>query len=136
MDTATPNLLDDLIEQQPPKPASIGKRMAAAIIDGLILIVIFIVMGNLFGDRYTETSTTTYSGNTTTTHSEVVTTSGFHLSGWPGFVVWVAFFFLIPFLEGRSGQTLGKRAMRIRVLRTDGRPTNVGWSFLRHIFDG
>ncbi len=48
----------------------------------------------------------------------------------------IGWFFLIPFSEGRTGQTLGKRALGIRVLKQNGEPANIGLSFVRHLFDG
>ena len=78
------DILSDIV--QPPPVASIGKRIAAALIDGAVLLGIFIA--------------------------------------------------LIPFSEGHTGQTLGKRALGIRVLKQNGDPANVGLSFVRHLFDG
>ena len=133
------DLLGDIIE--PPKIATIGKRIAAALIDGLILLVILIVMFNLFGERYVNTTTTTTTVSTTTdsadptTTREVTTSSGFNLEGWPVFAFMVCWFFLIPFREGRNGQTVGKKVLGIKVVRLNDDPANVGTSFVRHLFD-
>lgn len=132
------SILSDIIEQ--PKSTTIGKRIAASLVDGLILLVIFIIMGKLFGDNYktttivtTETSTTESANSTT--KREVETSSGFHLSGWPALGYMVCWFFIIPFMEGKTGQTVGKRVLGIRVIRQNGDPSSVGTSFVRHLFD-
>ncbi|HXO74879.1 MAG TPA: RDD family protein, partial [Puia sp.] len=72
---------------QPPPVASIGKRVAAALIDGAILLVIFVVLGNFFGERYSTTTTTTTntSDSSLTTH-DFTTSTGFHLTGIPALV--------------------------------------------------
>jgi uncharacterized RDD family membrane protein YckC len=39
-----------------------------------------------------------------------------------------------PFMMARTdGQTLGKRAMRIRVVRVSGEPMTFGWAMLREV---
>ncbi|HEX9512928.1 MAG TPA: RDD family protein [Puia sp.] len=132
------NILSDFIEQ--PESAKFGKRIAAAMVDGLIILIILIIMGNLFGDRYEATTVTTTVSSTTepgksTTNREVETSSGFHLSGWPAFGYMVCWFFIIPFMEGKTGQTIGKKALAIRVIRKNGDPSTIGSSFVRHLFD-
>lgn len=42
MNETQQDILNDFIEQ--PKPATIGKRVGAAIIDGIILIIVFVVI--------------------------------------------------------------------------------------------
>ena len=137
MQTTEPSqdILSDIV--QPPPIASIGKRIAAALIDGAILVAIFIVMGKLFGERTTNTSTTitTISGTSVTTN-DVTNSTGFTLTGIPALIYMAGWFFLIPFSEGRTGQTLGKRALGIRILKQNGDPANIGLSFVRHLFDG
>jgi uncharacterized RDD family membrane protein YckC len=133
------NILSDIIEQ--PKPTSIGKRIAASLIDGLILLVIFVILGKLFGEQfetttYTTTVTSASASADPTTSREVEMSSGFHLSGWPMLGFMVCWFFLIPFMEGMTGQTIGKKALGIRTIRQDGAPSTVGTSFVRHLFDG
>ncbi len=136
MQTETPeDILSDIV--QPPPVASIGKRIAAALIDGAILVVIFIILGNSFGERYSTTTTTTSTTSESSVTTQGVTTStGFHLTGLPAVVFMIGWFFLMPFSEGRTGQTLGKRALGIRILKQNGDPANIGLSFLRHLFDG
>ena len=131
------SILHDLII--PPPPASIGKRIAASIIDGVILVLIFIVMGRLFGDHVEKTTVTTVSTSADSvpgaTNRTVETSSGYQLTGWPAFGLMICWFFVIPFMEGTTGGTIGKKALRIKVIRQDGQPSTVGTSFVRHLFD-
>jgi uncharacterized RDD family membrane protein YckC len=132
------SILHDLI--LPPPPASIGKRIAASLIDAMILVIIFIVIGKLFGDPYEKTTvTTTVSSSTSsvpgTTDRVVETSSGYQLTGWPSLGFMICWFFVIPFMEGKTGGTVGKKLLRIKVIRQDGQPSTVGTSFVRHLFD-
>jgi len=137
MNETQQDILNDFVEQ--PKPANIGKRMGAAIIDGIILIIFFVVLGNLFGEHIYKTTTSTVTtssddGTPKITH-ETTTSSEIRLNSL-GTVIYIGFWFLLlPFKEGRGGQTIGKRALRIRVIRMNGEPSNIGSSFLRHFFD-
>jgi uncharacterized RDD family membrane protein YckC len=132
------SILNDLI--LPPPPANIGKRIAASLIDAGILVIIFIVIGKLFGDPYEKTTvTTTVSSSTSsvpgTTNRVVETSSGYQLTGWSALAFMSCWFFVIPFMEGMTGGTIGKKLLRIKVIRQDGRPSTVGTSFVRHLFD-
>jgi uncharacterized RDD family membrane protein YckC len=132
------DILDDFVEQS--KPATIGKRIGAALIDAVILIILFVIIGNTMGERYTTTTTTTTATSSVdqdgpATTSEVTTASGFKLGTMGTLVYMVCWFLLMPLMEGRGGQTIGKKALRIRVIRMNGDPTNVGISFSRHFFD-
>ncbi|MEM0897096.1 MAG: RDD family protein [Verrucomicrobiota bacterium] len=50
-------------------------------------------------------------------------------------LVWflVRWFYNVPFEVGRKGATLGKRAMKIRVLRQSGAPVSIGQSVIRNL---
>lgn len=131
------SIFSDLIEK--PVATSIGKRIAASLVDGLILLAIFIILGKIFGEQYetstfTTTTVSTGTGNVTTS-SGVEKSSGFHLTGWPALGFMVCWFFIIPFMEGMTGQTIGKRALGIRVICLNGEPSTVGTSLVRHLFD-
>jgi uncharacterized RDD family membrane protein YckC len=65
----------------------------------------------------------------------VETSTGFKLTGWPMLAFMVCWFFVIPFMEGMTGGTIGKKLLRIKVIRQDGQPSTVGTSFVRHLFD-
>jgi len=131
------DILDDFVEQA--KPATIGKRVGAAIIDGFILLIVFVVIGNLFGEAYDTTTTTTVTTSTDqrtpTTTREVTRSKGFNLGALGSVLFMGGWFLVLPFMEGRGGQTFGKKALGIKVTRSSGDPTNIGISFLRHFFD-
>lgn len=98
----------------------VGERVGAAVIDILVLGVLFVVMAVLFGGAQ---STTATSLNDPSVHTSGTSVS---LSGLP-FVLFLvlslAYYFV---LELVYGQTLGKRVTSIRVVRLDGgRPTPV-----------
>jgi uncharacterized RDD family membrane protein YckC len=110
------DLLSDVYVE--PKLATIGSRFGAAIIDFVILAIIFIVFGNLWGERYSTSETT-----------------GFRLTGLPALGFFAIAFVLFPLQEGISGKTIGKRVMGIRVKRKDLADAGVGNSVVRHLFD-
>jgi uncharacterized RDD family membrane protein YckC len=117
---AQQDILDDFIDR--PRPASIGKRMVAAIIDGIILLIVFVVTGNLFGEHIYETTDSSVSAE-------------IHLNALGTFVYIGCWFLLLSVMEGRGGQTIGKKALRIKVIQVNGATSNIGSSFLRHFFD-
>ena len=47
-------------------------------------------------------------------------------------IVWLITF---PFMESHEGKTLGKKIMKIKVIRDDGQPINFFTSFIRRAFD-
>ena len=137
MNESQQDLLNDFVEQA--KPANIGKRIGAAVIDGIILMVIFIIIGTFWGERTHETTTstvtTTTEGGAPRTTREVTTSTSIELSGIGDLIYLGCWFLVMAVLEGRTGQTIGKMALRVRVIRLNGEPTNIGASFLRHLFD-
>ena len=110
------DILSDVME--PPKLASIGQRIGAALADLLILFVIAVVFGYFWGTQVDENGTVGYS-----------------LHGLPALALFVVNFCMIPLSEGLMGQTLGKRISGIKVIKQDGSKTSVGASFVRHLFD-
>ena len=50
----------------------------------------------------------------------------------PVLLLWLVYF---PIVEGLSGTTLGKLICGIRVVQSNGKETNFGVSFIRHLFD-
>src|SRR5215210_1369299 len=100
--------------------ASWGSRLAAYLVDGLILIVPVIAL----------------------TVVVVAIATGSDTAGWVtgifGFLAYLVVAFLYaPLLMARdgsrNGQTWGKQALGIRVIRDGGEPMNFGWGALREI---
>ena len=80
----------------------LGRRIGAALLDVVVLAVLFVILGLLIGD------TDSGGGNVSV-----------NLSGGP-FLLWVALSLAYyGVLEAISGQTLGKRALGIRVVGED-----------------
>ena len=93
-------------------------RIAAALIDFLIFWVICFVICIFLGDYQQD--------------SEGI---GFELRGFPAFLAASAWFLLVPINEGITGQTIGKKFLKIKVVRKDLRPTNIWTSLVRHLLD-
>ena len=98
----------------------IGRRAVAVVVDGAILSVAYAIIG------YAVAAAT---GGFTPT--------GFALEGAPAFLVFaltmiVGFGYFIG-LEARSGQTIGKRLMGIRVVSEDGTPITMQASAVRNV---
>lgn len=93
----------------------LGKRIRAAWIDIGVLAVVFIVLAVVFGGAHAGSATTTGAG--TTVHDTAVSVS---LTGAPLVIFLIAAFVYYVVLESRSGQTIGKRVMHVRVVRVDG----------------
>jgi uncharacterized RDD family membrane protein YckC len=101
-----------------------GKRIVAAIIDIVVLGIVFVLFAVLFGD----------------TEPKDEETSGINLSlnGGPAiiyFVVVLAYYFV---MEAATGKTLGKMAMGLRVIAIEGAytPTKAFIRNLLRIVDG
>ena len=110
------DLLSDVYIE--PKLATIGARLGAAVIDFVILVILFIGFGKLWGEHYTTD-----------------TSSGIRLTGLPALAFFLVCFALLPLQEGLSGKTIGKRIMGIQVRRKDFNDAGVGLSIARHLFD-
>ena len=96
-----------------PPLASWGSRVGAYVIDYLIGVAAFVVLFAIAAGL----------------EAAGVPTAGFiPFSGGAFLSIW-----LIPAITmaRTNGQTIGKRALRIRVVRTSGAPTGFGWSLLR-----
>ena len=80
----------------------LGRRIGAALLDLVVLAVLFVVLGLLIGETESD------DGNVSV-----------NLSGGP-FLIWLALTFgYYGVLEAMTGQTLGKRALGIRVVGED-----------------
>lgn len=101
-----------------PPYAHWGTRVLATLVDSLVLLVAYIpaVIGAAIGD----------------TVGVILSLIGFAVI--IGVVIWMLM------QEGKTGQTIGKRTMGIRLLReSDGQPLGVGMAFVRrlaHFLDG
>jgi len=98
-------------------------RVGARLIDGVLALVCWIAVGALLGGiGYA------FSGEIDSVGTWVGAIVGLSI----GYFV---FLFFSPFLMARSktGQTPGKRAFSIRVIRTSGDPMDFGWSALREV---
>jgi len=114
-------------------------RVGASLIDGLVASVALIPA--LAGVVVLAANTTT------TTNPDGTTTSSYSGSlGLPvlliliGGVAYLAFFvWNVCIRQGRTGATLGKSVLAIRLVNSDGQPIGPGWAFLRyllHTLDG
>ncbi|PCG81549.1 hypothetical protein CIB93_34865 [Streptomyces sp. WZ.A104] len=95
-----------------PELAHWGLRFGGLIIDGLVLMVpyIFVVIGGAVGDAF----------------GAILAIVGF--LGLIGVAIWQLY------QEGTTGQTVGKKAVGIRLLReADGRPLGFGMAFVRRL---
>ncbi|MGZ5116057.1 MAG: RDD family protein [Burkholderiales bacterium] len=81
------------------EPVGVGLRAVATIIDTVLLLVVGYVLA-------------LFTGNTTAT--------GFNLSGGPFFIWLLIAIGYYTVLEARSGQTLGKRLINLKVVKLEG----------------
>jgi uncharacterized RDD family membrane protein YckC len=95
--------------------ASVGARIGAAILDLLILAIVFIAMSAAFG--------------------ELDTSNGFEarLDGAPFLLNVVIDLLYFALLEGTVGASLGKLIVGTRVVKEDYRKVNFGGAFLRNL---
>jgi uncharacterized RDD family membrane protein YckC len=87
----------------------IGRRVAAALIDGIVVFLLFVLIGLATGEAET-------SDSSASVELEGVETVVWGLLGF-------AYYFAT---EARWGRTLGKRLLGVRVARLDGTPADAG----------
>lgn len=97
--------------------AGVALRFVAVLIDGILLIVLLLVLALVFGQGY--------STNENGTHAVGVTADGW----WPLFVV-LAYY---VGSETLAGQTVGKRAVGLRVVDVSGEPIGLGQALVRNV---
>jgi len=116
-----------------PQYASIGKRLGAAIIDGLIISLGTIPGWVLFGVAMAgAVSATDANGRLRNEAASAV--FGMVLLGYAViFVGAMLIWFYNVYLLGRDGATLGKRWMKVKVLDAQGQPLGFGKAFLREL---
>lgn len=100
-----------------PDPAEVvGRRIGAALLDILVLAVVFVVLGLALGE-----------GETTDGGAEITLETG-------GTLLYLAIVLGYYFAtEAAWGQTLGKKALGLTVVTTDGAPAGVGAVALRTV---
>ena len=102
------------------RAAALGDRLIALILDTVLMLALFAVIGMWAGSRW---------GG--------ITTSGFDMTG-TGALVTIALVVLVAFLyhwlcEGLLGLTLGKAVAGVRVINENGAPCGLGPSLIRNI---
>jgi uncharacterized RDD family membrane protein YckC len=106
--------------------ASIPKRLLADIIDFTIFLTLFLIIYLLFSFKYQTLEGQSGSGYT---YGVAVPTTAIYLTI---LVSWTAFIVLTEF---KSGQSIGKRLTKIKVVRQDFSKTTFFNTFIRHLFD-
>lgn len=99
-----------------------GKRALAYFLDGFIIfvpgVIVILLLGGMLG-----------SGAATVEDMELI---GMIVGGIGGILLGIAFALYKILMEASSGQTLGKRMAKIRVVRVDGAPMDVGSAVKRN----
>lgn len=101
--------------------AGLGRRFAAHLLDGLLVLVAYIVIGSIVAAG---------TGN--------MTSDGFEMEGGPAFAAMaltflVALAYFSVFESSRSGRTPGKRLLGIRVTTLDGGQASFGQGVTRNL---
>jgi uncharacterized RDD family membrane protein YckC len=97
--------------------AGVALRFVAVLIDGILLVVLLLVLALVFGQGY--------STNENGTHAVGVTAEGW----WPLLVVFAYY----VGSEALTGQTVGKRAVGLRVADMSGDPIGLGQAIVRNV---
>jgi uncharacterized RDD family membrane protein YckC len=104
--------------------AGVGRRAVALILDTLSSLIVAVPLAAM-GGGFRSTAISTPSG---TSH-----TYSFSLTGIPLLVtvlIWMAY---MTYMEGTTGASLGKRAMGIRVIKTDESPADLRSALIRNL---
>ncbi len=91
------------------------RRFIAACLDYFIFFVLLFLFIYLFGEEVGDGS--------------------FRVRGIKSFAMPLLWFFYFPVVEGIAGQTLGKKALDLHVIRVDGNDPDLMQGILRRIFD-
>lgn len=97
--------------------AGVALRFVAVLIDGIVLIPVLLVLALVFGS--------TYSTSENGSHTVGVTAGGW----WPFLVVFAYY----VASEALTGQTIGKRALGLRVVDVSGEPVELGQAVVRNV---
>jgi uncharacterized RDD family membrane protein YckC len=94
------------------EPIGVGRRAVAVIIDGILLMIVGYALAMILGGA---------------------TGSGFDLQGGPAFIFFgIALAYFIV-MEATTGQTLGKMAMKLKVVKKDGAKLDWQASIIRNL---
>jgi uncharacterized RDD family membrane protein YckC len=99
--------------------AGLGSRFLALLIDGIILAVIGFIINSIIGGAQVTTSPTGAAFAINTTGSLI------------NLIVGLAYYIVL--LPMWNGQTVGKRLMRVRVVKTDGGSITIATAVIRYI---
>jgi uncharacterized RDD family membrane protein YckC len=131
MDSANPYAppqapVHDVVDPNAPlELAGRGTRLAAALVDGLIMMLIAMPMIVVFA-----------AAGATGADDTVLGAAGL-IGGLLTILAFLAWAVITTLLVMNHGQTLGKRALGIRVMRSDGTPAGLGRIFwLRNVVNG
>lgn len=121
-----------------------GKRVGSYLVDGLVLLPLFVLAGMFFVMSREETVTTTF----TNASGEEVPIATDVTFGGPMLVLAIAVYLAaivvaiwnVVFRRGRKGRSIGKSALGTILLKEEtGRPLSAGMTFVRqlaHVLDG
>ena len=94
------------------EPIGVGRRAVAVIIDSILLMIVGYALAQVMGGA---------------------TSSGFDLQGGPAFVFFGIGFAYFIVMEATTGQTLGKMAMKLKVVKKDGAKIDWQASIIRNL---
>jgi|GEM_PF-1078764 len=94
----------------------VGIRFVAILIDSIILGIIIGILGAIFGANNNVSGMYPYYG-----------------LGWFNILSFIIYILYYTLMEGSRGQTIGKMITKIKVVREDGRPIDIGTAFIRNI---
>jgi len=107
--------------------AGIGSRAIAVIIDHIILMIITVIIALPFGMTSALFSMMGSVANPVALASTMALMSTVMVIS---LVIWILYF---TYFESKTGQTLGKKMVNIKVVREDGKKLTFGEAFLRTI---
>ena len=97
--------------------AGVALRFVAVLIDGILLLVLLLVLALVFGQWYSTTENSAH-------------TVGVTAEGWWPLLVALAYY---VGSETMTGQTIGKRAVGLRVVDVSGDPIGLGQALVRNV---